>query len=311
MISQIIFETSFTGLIIYLVWVCFLLALGQNSQSDKVELGFDQSYRLVILVPAMNEEAVIKQTMQLFLKETHQLENVKMVIIDDASDDQTAAVVKRFISQTGQERIQLLQRQHPNAQTGKGNALNWAYHQLALQDGDPKRLICGVLDADAYMTEKSYRKVLQYFADDEDLDLLQTRVGMLETNNWLQLMQDIEFTVINDWIQNTRNRLGNAAASGNGQFIRVSSVTSSRPWGNALLEDFEFSTRFLMQGKKTQYASDTLAYQEAIAKARPFIRHQLRARQVQRPRHQLRRPHQLRQPRRLHRLRQLTLAASG
>lgn len=244
----------------------------------------------------MNEEAVIKQTMQLFLKEAHQLENVKMVIIDDASDDQTAAVVKRFISQTGQERIQLLQRQHPNAQTGKGNALNWAYHQLALQDGDPKRLICGVLDADTYMTEKSYRKVLQYFADDEDLDLLQTRVGMLETNNWLQLMQDIEFTVINDWIQNTRNRLGNAAASGNGQFIRVGSVASSRPWGNALLEDFEFSTRFLMQGKKTQYASDALVYQEAIAKARPFIRHRSRARRVQRLRHQ---PHRL------------TLAVSG
>ena len=40
------------------------------------------------------------------------------------------------------------------------------------------------------------------------------------------------------------------------------------------LEDFEFSTRFLMQGKKTQYASDALVYQEAIAKARPFIRHQ-------------------------------------
>lgn len=59
------------------------------------------------------------------------------------------------------------------------------------------------------------------------------------------------------------------------------------------LEDFEFSTRFLMQGKKTQYTSDALVYQEAIAKARPFIRHQLR------------------QPRRLHRLRQLTLAASG
>lgn len=33
------------------------------------------------------------------------------------------------------------------------------------------------------------------------------------------------------------------------------------------LEDFEFSTRFLMQGKKTQYASDALVYQEAIAKA--------------------------------------------
>ncbi|WP_270361229.1 hypothetical protein [Limosilactobacillus mucosae] len=62
------------------------------------------------------------------------------------------------------------------------------------------------------------------------------------------------------------------------------------------LEDFEFSTRFLMQGKKTQYASDALVYQEAIAKARPFIRHRSRARWVQRLRHQPRR---------------LTLAVSG
>ncbi|MGQ3490179.1 hypothetical protein ACT5E2_03505 [Limosilactobacillus mucosae] len=62
------------------------------------------------------------------------------------------------------------------------------------------------------------------------------------------------------------------------------------------LEDFEFSTRFLMQGKKTQYASDALVYQEAIAKAGPFIRYRSRARRVQRLRHQ---PHRL------------TLAASG
>ena len=199
----------------------------------------------------MNEEAVIEQTMRLFLRETKMLSNIKMVIIDDASNDRTAAIVSRFIEQRGQGRIQLLQRHHPDAQTGKGNALNWAYRQLTQKSNDASHLICGVLDADAYMTAKSFRKVIQYFADDEKLDLLQTRVGMLETNNWLQLMQDIEFTVVNDRIQNTRNRLGNAAASGNGQFIRVSSVSSRQPWGNALLEDFEFSTRFLMQGKKT------------------------------------------------------------
>ncbi|WP_244666176.1 glycosyltransferase [Lactobacillus nasalidis] len=236
----------------------------------------DQSYQLLLLVPAMNEEAVIEQTMRLFLRETEQLPNVKMVIIDDASDDQTAKLVRKFIRQSGKDRIQLLQRRLPNAQTGKGNALNWAYRQLARQNGDPQHLICGILDADAYMSEKSYRKVIQYFANDQDLDLLQTRVGMIETHNWLQLMQDIEFVVINDWIQNTRNRLNNAAASGNGQFIRVSSVTDPQPWGNALLEDFEFSTRFLMQGKKTQYASDAIVYQEAIDKPAPFVRQRAR-----------------------------------
>lgn len=223
----------------------------------------------------MNEEGIIEQTMRLFLRETANLPNVKMVIIDDASSDDTALLVKNFSKQSG-GKIQLLQRQLPQAQTGKGNALSWAYQQVILDIRDRDHLICGVLDADAYMAEESYQKVIQYFAQDEKLDLLQTRVGMLETRNWLQIMQDIEFTVINDLIQNTRNRLGNAAASGNGQFIRVSSVTAQRPWGNALLEDFEFSTRFLMEGKKTLYAGDAVVYQEAIDKTRPFIKQRAR-----------------------------------
>ena len=213
--------------------------------------------------------------MRLFLRETANLPNVKMVIIDDASSDDTALLVKNFSKQAG-GRIQLLQRQLPQAHTGKGNSLNWAYQQVVLKSRDRYHLICGVLDADAYMAKESYQKVIQYFAQDEKLDLLQTRVGMLETRNWLQIMQDIEFTVINDLIQNTRNRLGNAAASGNGQFIRVSSVTAQRPWGNALLEDFEFSTRFLMEGKKTLYAGDAVVYQEAIDKLRPFIKQRAR-----------------------------------
>ncbi|MFR0600089.1 glycosyltransferase family 2 protein [Lactobacillus equicursoris] len=249
--------------------------MGQRGRSIELEPLLNKGYQLILLVPAMNEEGIIEQTLSLFLRETEHLPNVKMVIIDDASSDQTAHLVKKVVKQAA-GRIQLLQRQHPHAQTGKGNALNWGYRQVIQESPNPEHLICGVLDADAYMSEDSYRKVIQYFASDEELDLLQTRVGMMETRNWLQIIQDIEFVVINDWIQNTRNRLGNAAASGNGQFIRVSSVTSQQPWGNALLEDFEFSTRFLLAGKKTVYAGDAIVYQEAIDKPQPFIKQRAR-----------------------------------
>ena len=53
------------------------------------------------------------------------------------------------------------------------------------------------------MTAKGYRKILQYFSVDENLDLLQTRVGMIKITNWLHILQDIEFALINDWIKNT------------------------------------------------------------------------------------------------------------
>lgn len=253
------------------------MAFGQKSYVIDENQPLSDNHQLLILVPAMNEEAVIEQTMRSFLKETRGLDMIKMVIIDDASDDQTATVASNFIAQHGQEKLQLLKRTFPEAQTGKGEALNWAYNQLVHEGAiDSQHTIIGVLDADAYMEKASYRKVVQYFVADEKLDLLQIRVGMLETRNWLQLMQDVEFTVVNDWIQNTRNRIGNAAASGNGQFIRVSAVDNDHPWGNALLEDFEFSTRFLLRGRQTRYASDAVVYQEAIDTAKPFVRQRSR-----------------------------------
>lgn len=215
--------------------------------------------------------------MRMFVKSTRNLPMINMVIIDDASTDATATIVNNFIQSHPNSRISLLRRHAPNAQLGKGTALNWAFRQIIQQNLASKaNLICGVLDADAYMTSKGYKKVLQYFSANPELALLQTRVAMIEKHNWLQIMQDIEFTVVNYWIQNLRNRISNAAASGNGQFIRVSEVDSLQPWGNALLEDFEFSTRFLLKGKKTVFTGDIVVYQEAVDKVLPFIKQRTR-----------------------------------
>lgn len=113
-----------------------LLAAGQNGKSIELEPLLAKGYQLILLVPAMNEEGIIEQTMRLFLRETANLPNVKMVIIDDASSDDTALLVKSFSKQAG-GKIQLLQRQLPQAQTGKGTALNWAYQQVILESRDP------------------------------------------------------------------------------------------------------------------------------------------------------------------------------
>lgn len=89
------------GVIIYLLWVFLLLAAGQNGKSIELEPLLTRGYQLILLVPAMNEEGIIEQTMRLFLRETANLPNVKMVIIDDASSDDTALLVKSFSKQAG------------------------------------------------------------------------------------------------------------------------------------------------------------------------------------------------------------------
>lgn len=277
-IDELIFSVSFVGIGIYLVWVLILILFGQDQKLQQTQLK-EPIEQLIILVPALNEALVIRQTITNFVAQTASLPQVKMVIIDDASSDQTAQVVNETLQQLAcGSKVQLLQRYLPEAQQGKGEALNWAYQQLVepLAPSLRKRVICGVLDADAYMDEVAYLRVMEHFAFDPELSLLQTRVAMFKEQNWLQKLQDIEFVIINNWIQNIRNRLGNAAASGNGQFIRVSAVNGYYPWGNALLEDFEFSTRFLLQAKATHYASEIVVYQEALAQVRPFIRQRAR-----------------------------------
>lgn len=272
---ELFFSISLVGVGIYLFWCLILLTFGEGKDevtSLPPKMKIDQ---LVILVPALNEASVIEQTINNFLRSTEKLPQVKMYIIDDASSDATAQLAQALLKRHQTTKVQILQRKLPEAQTGKGEALNWAYQKIKANAGT-KNIVCGVLDADAYLSEASYRRIIAIFENDPELALVQTRVGMFAEQNWLQKLQDIEFIVINNWIQNIRNRLKNAAASGNGQFIRLNASPETRPWGNALLEDFEFSTRFLLQGKKTYYAGEVIVYQEALAKIIPFIRQRAR-----------------------------------
>lgn len=281
MFNQVDFNISLVGMLVYTGWVVCLIMFGKENGLPTEGVGNLSQMKLIIMVPAMNEAGVIQATIERFLKSTAGLANISMAIIDDASDDGTPTIVKRVIaSHHCQQKVKLLSRSFPAAQQGKGSALNWAYHRLVdIQHMEYRALsntIIGVLDADAYMTREGYQQVLADFIARPDVDLLQTSVGMIKTKNWLQLFQDIEFGVINDWIQNTRNRIGNVAASGNGQFVRVKGINSYNPWGNALLEDFEFSTRFLLRGRHTYYATNIVVYQEAIDQILPFIRQRAR-----------------------------------
>lgn len=106
--------------------------------------------------------------------------------------------------------------------------------------------------------------------------MLQTAVAMTNTKRWLALVQDFEFQVFNTLLQNLRGHLKNVAGSGNGQFFRLSSLPTKFAWGQTLLEDFEISTKLLLQAKKTAYAYDLKVYQEATVSWQAYLRQRTR-----------------------------------
>lgn len=241
---DIIFVISFIGITYYTIWVTILILHSIKEptyENDFTKIAPD--LQLFVLIPMLNEAGVVQQTLAKFLENTQSLPQVHLGVIDDCSSDGTTNLIQQFIDQQHcADKITLIRRVFPNAQTGKGDALNAGLKFIRNRFVvDENKTIVGVLDADAVMKEEDFKKVLLQFTNAEQLALLQTKVRMLNAENWLQKMQDIEFATINDWIQRVRNKINNAAASGNGQFIRLSAVSGNEaPWGNALLEDFEF-----------------------------------------------------------------------
>ncbi|KRK83376.1 hypothetical protein FC78_GL002188 [Companilactobacillus bobalius DSM 19674] len=201
----------------------------------------------------------------------------QIIVIDDASTDDTVAQAK---GTTGP--ISIVQRKLPNAQTGKGDALNSAIPtvQKIIKDKklDPQKCIIGVLDADSVLSANSIYKLNESF-EDLHTDAVQIRIKMKSPKKILQTFQDIEFFVVNHLIQLTRTHLKAVALCGNGQFFRVSTVLDSlgeKPWGNALLEDYELTLRMELHGLVIKYVDEAYVEQEALTKVKKLVRQRAR-----------------------------------
>lgn len=89
-------------------------------------------------------------------------------------------------------------------------------------------------------------------------------------------MQDIEFRTTIAAMQTLRKRTLSMGLGGNGQFARLSALEaaaqgSGRPWGDALLEDYELGIRILLAGYRTVYLHDTYVDQEALPGGRRLL----------------------------------------
>lgn len=114
----------------YLFTSLFLSFRTRKKTRREVEVA--EEFFCYFLVPCVNEEKVIGET----LKKLVALPIKKKIIaIDDGSTDQTKAMMDNIAGP-----IQVLSRQFPNAQQGKGAALNHAF-QIVLADAEKKRLL--------------------------------------------------------------------------------------------------------------------------------------------------------------------------
>jgi 1,2-diacylglycerol 3-beta-glucosyltransferase len=227
------------------------------------------------LVPALNEETTIRDSVARLL--AIPVAHRRIVVINDASDDGTAAVLDSIKDPD----LLVLHRQLPDARIGKAAALNYAFGVLAEQSGDidRDRIIVVVVDADGRLDRDAPRYAASHFADPA-VGGVQARVRIYNRGRLLTWMQDVEFSVYGHLFQAGRNDWGTAGMGGNGQFNRVSALEAIAvgpgPWRDRLTEDQDLGLRLVAAGWEGRQDLRAVVEQQGLPRLRPLLRQRTR-----------------------------------
>jgi 1,2-diacylglycerol 3-beta-glucosyltransferase len=255
-------------------WTLLLFVRGHSSILHPPEpppAGADD-FTWVFLVPAMNEEVVIADSVERLVEIP--VARKRIVVIDDASDDRTPQILAGI----DHPDLFVLRREEPDAQKGKAAGLNYAYRALREYD-DREHTIVVIIDADGRLDANAPYFASGHFADPK-VGGVQALVRMYNRKHPLVWLQDVEFGVYGHLFQAGRNHWGTAGMGGNGQFNRLSAldaVTNAEgPWRDKLTEDQDLGLRLISEGWEGRQDLRAVVSQQGLSKLRPLFRQRTR-----------------------------------
>ncbi|HEX6195057.1 MAG TPA: glycosyltransferase family 2 protein [Jiangellaceae bacterium] len=228
--------------------------------------------RYVIVIPCLDEELVIGNTLRSLIQLPE--DRVRIIVVDDDSDDATADIVASFAP-----RVELLQRRRPNAQVGKGDSLNLAYqHIRATTSYRPDKIVIGVVDADGRLDPEVVDVLDRHFSE-PDVGGLQLAVSINNRKDGLlPRMQDFEFLGFAPILLTAREHFGSVALGGNGQFARLSELMrlGPAPWKNCLTEDLDLGVRLALGNSRIRFTPEAQIHQQGLVDLRRLLRQRTR-----------------------------------
>jgi len=213
--------------------------------------------RVSILIPAHNEERVIGRILQGMTKLTYPKDNMQVIVIDDASTDNTGEIAEGYAKPHNY--IEVIHRNQSEGGKGKASALN-----RGLKQAEGEIIFC--FDADYYPQKDIIEKLVAEFADPK-VGAVQGRVTVLnEPQNLVTRLVALERIGGYRVDQQARCSLGLITQFGGtvGGFRR-GLLESLDGWDESILaEDTDLTFRVYLAGYKIRYANDAESYEEAV-----------------------------------------------
>ncbi len=256
--------------------VMLIMSRREPSRVHSGDFALSNPKTIVFVLPCLDEDRVLGASLDRLLELRHP--RMHILVVDDGSTDDTAQIV--FAN--ADPRVNLLQRTLPNAQLGKGEALNAAFAHLltgaVVSFDDPDDVLVCVVDADGRLESHTLEDVVPRF-DDPMMGAIQIGVRINNRGkNLLARMQDFEFVLYTEIFQRGRRHLGSVGLGGNGQFVRLSALMSlgDSPWSRSLTEDLDLGVRLLMAGWKTDFCSTCSVHQQGLVSTSRWIKQRTR-----------------------------------
>ncbi len=220
---------------------------------------------ITIMIPAHNEEYVIAETVENILKMDYP--NFEIIVIDDRSTDNTAAIIKMLESK--HKNVKALIRQ-PGAFPGKSAVLNDAF---CIARGDAVL----VFDADATVEPDFLNKLVPKL-EPADVGAVQARKIIRNSAvNLLTRCQNNEYT-LDTYLQVGRDAIkGAVELRGNGELIKRQALEDIGGWNNyTITDDLDMSTRLHIKGWDVRFCLEAQVYEEGIVRLKPLFRQRRR-----------------------------------
>jgi cellulose synthase/poly-beta-1,6-N-acetylglucosamine synthase-like glycosyltransferase len=259
------------------VWTLGMATIAAIRQDVPARSTPKRSRNYWIIIPALNEAKVIRNTVHAALALHSVRSPVRVLVIDDGSDDETPEI----LSQLAHPRLFVLRRDYPQARQGKGPALNAGFRMIrdrAVAENVVDSTIVGVIDADGAVKPNTINDLVDAYFADPAVGGVQCRVRIKDRRWILGFLQDIEFTCVANAAQTFRDLVDSVGLGGNGQFVRLPALMrlGEAPWSRCLVEDLELGLRLHLAGVHIRYSSVAVVHQQGIVHIGKLIRQRAR-----------------------------------